>query len=184
MNRRELLQALLAGVVTLANSGVARAADKRVITSKLALIGNRAALALKIGDAGPYLFMLDTGGFVSMIDTQLAETLKLERTGYTNARGIGGQTVLPVYLAHNVVFGGGAVQPHVAFAGMQHGFDGAIKGALAAGMLTAVESDLDFKHGEWRAYPDGRPERVGFVRMGNAIAGGERPESGSPHLFG
>jgi hypothetical protein len=181
VQRRDVLRSLIAGLLAGAFPGGALA-SQRVIVSKMALIDGRAVLALQIGEGGPYLFMIDTGGHLSLIDDALARSLKLEQTGMTRSVGIGGVAVLPLYLARNVVFGGGAMQPFVAFAGMAHGFAGDVRGTLAAGMLTAVESDLDFENGEWRAYPNGRPERIGFVRISNAIAGGEH--GGSPRLFG
>lgn len=170
VQRRDVLRSLIAGLLAGAFPGGALA-SQRVIVSKMALIDGRAVLALQIGEGGPYLFMIDTGGHLSLIDDALARSLKLEQTGMTRSVGIGGVAVLPLYLARNVVFGGGAMQPFVAFAGMAHGFAGDVRGTLAAGMLTAVESDLDFENGEWRAYPNGRPERIGFVRISNAIAG-------------
>ena len=184
MRRRDVLGALVASGVMIRGFPVAAAPTGRVIVSKLALVAGRVVMGLTIDGAGPYLFMIDTGGHLSMIDEALARSLKLAPQGMTRASGVGGVATLPVFLAHNVVFGGGAVQPYVAFAGMEHGFAGAVRGALAAGMVTAVESDLDFEKGEWRAYPDGRPERVGFTRLADAIVGGDRPESGSPRLYG
>jgi hypothetical protein len=181
VQRRDVLLSMIGGLLVGDFPAGALAAE-RVIISKMALIDGRAVLALKIGEAGPYLFMIDTGGHLSLIDDALARSLRLEQTGMTRSIGVGGVAVLPLYLARNVVFGGGATQPFVAFAGMARGFTGDVRGTLAAGMLTAVESDLDFEKGEWRAYPDGRPERIGFVRLSNAIAGGEHGES--PRLFG
>jgi hypothetical protein len=184
MRRREVLGALVASGVMIRGFPAAAAPGGRVIVSKLALVAGRVVMGLTIDGAGPFLFMIDTGGHLSLIDEALAHALKLPPQGMTNALGVGGAATLPVFLARNVVFGGGAVQSYVAFAGMDRGFTGAVRGTLAAGMMTAVESDLDFEKGEWRAYPDGRPERVGFIRLADAIVGGDRPQSGSPRLYG
>jgi hypothetical protein len=178
----------LLGMGGLAIGTRAGAAEPRVIVSKVQLRGSRVVMALTIGGQGPFDFLLDTGGFLSFIDADFAERLKMQITGQTAAQGIGGRAVLPVYLAHDVVFGGGARQTSVAFAGLERGafgFGRDVHGAVAAGFLTAIDSDLDFEAGEWRAYPDGRPPRDGYVQMKNAIvAGGTGPRAGSRRLFG
>jgi hypothetical protein len=184
VRRREFLYAVATSGLLSSFFPALAAPSERVIVSKIALLDGRAVMALTIHGTGPWFFMIDTGGHLSLIDDALAHSLQLEQTGTTLGTGVGGPAAMPLYSARDVVFGGGAIQPSVAFAGMKQGFRGDVRGALAAGMLTAVDSDLDFEKGEWRAYPDGRPDRTGFMRLGNAIVGGERANSGSPRLFG
>jgi hypothetical protein len=61
-----------------------------------------------------------------------------------------------------------------------------VRGSLAAGILTTVDSDLDIESGEWRVYPDGRPERVGFVKLERAIRSDSAlgRNAASPRLYG
>lgn len=187
MDRRDVVRAFGLGGAALA-MGVGRAAvaggaaqESRAIVSRVALMNGRVVMALTINGTGPYLFMLDTGGALSIIDDALAKSLKLEQRRSIVAAGVGGRATMPVYLVREVVFGGGARQRGVAFAGRAGGFGADICGALAAGMLTGADSDLDIEKGEWRTYPDGRPDRTGFVRIGDAI---KTDVTGSSQLFG
>jgi hypothetical protein len=158
----------------------------RPIVSKIALVSGRVVMSVTIAGKGPYLFLLDTGGAASFIDTQLAHELRLKSTGSVKTSGIGGQTMLASYAARDVVFGGGARQPVASFSAMKGGFGRGVRGTLAAGILTTVDSDLDIEAGEWRIYPDGRPQRTGFVQFEKAIRG-DGPLSrnaASPRLWG
>lgn len=160
-------------------------AQSRVVTSRIRLVGPRVVMALTIGGRGPYDFLLDTGGYLSLIDDALAKELALSPARKIDSVGVGGRATLPVYLAQDVVFGGGARQESVAFAGIAGDFARGVRGALAAGFLTAIDSDLDFAAGEWRAYPGGRPPREGFTRLPRAlVAGGPGAAAGSKRLFG
>jgi hypothetical protein len=143
-----------------------------MIVSKIALMDGRVVMPVTIGGRGPYLFLIDTGGATSLIDGKLASELQLDRTGPVKARGIGGVATLGTFTARDVVFGGGVRQPMVSLAGIDGGFGPRVRGALAAGMLTSVDSDLDIEANEWRIYPSGRPERVGFVKVEKAIRAG------------
>ncbi|MBC3941749.1 aspartyl protease family protein [Sphingomonas albertensis] len=193
MDRRDVIRmlAVAGGSIAIDTLGVARAIAAepgRVLVSKIELVGSRVVMAVMIGDAGPYLFAIDTGGFLSLIDNELAKSLKLTPTGMTRASGVGGRTTVPVYLARDIVFGGGVRQNAVAFAGVDgFGFGSDVKGMLAAGILTTMDSDLDIEAGEWRTYPDGHPPRTGYYRIESAIsdvASGSGPGAGSRHLYG
>jgi hypothetical protein len=181
-DRRTALQMLLLAAGGLA-AGTGRAAAGRAIVSKIALVEGRVVCGIKIDGHGPYLFMIDTGGFLSLINDDLAREISLQRRGATGGRGVGGAAILPLYIARDVVFGGGATQKTVAFAGLARPFGADVRGALAAGMLTAADSDLDIEAGEWRTYPEGRGEWEG-TRLPDAIRGGGPAGAGSPRLFG
>ncbi|GLR46486.1 aspartyl protease family protein [Sphingomonas astaxanthinifaciens] len=184
MQRRELLGLLGAsGLCALVAPQVLTAQGTGVLVSRIALVGSRVIVAVTIDGSEPYPFLLDTGGFLSFIDDALAKSLKLSQRGMVDGSGVGGRATLPLYLARNVVFGGGLRQDTVAFAGMTSGFS-AVRGALAAGVMTALDSDLDFEAGEWRLYPGGRATRSGFIRMAKGIDGGGGGRNGSPRLFG
>ncbi|MEG3086493.1 aspartyl protease family protein [Sphingomonas sp. PB4P5] len=188
MLRRDVIRTLaVGGAAVLTGAGRAIAAEPRVVVSRIQLLGDRVVMPLTINGAGPYLFLIDSGGFLSLIDKELARALKLSSRGSVRMGGVGGRTMLPLYLARDVVFGGGAMQRGVAFGAMESGFNREIRGTLAAGMLTATDSDLDIENGEWRSYLDGRPARSGFFRIDNAIssvASGSGMGAGSPHLYG
>lgn len=183
MQRREFLGLLAASGLSAFAPAVAAAQPSGVIVSKIALVGSRVIVAVTIDGSGPYPFLLDTGGFLSFIDDALARSLKLSQRGTVDGAGVGGRATLPLYLARNVIFGGGLRQDSVAFAGMANGFR-TVRGALAAGVVTSIDSDLDFEAGEWRLYPGGRPTRSGFIRMARGIDGGGGGRNGSPRLFG
>jgi hypothetical protein len=185
MQRRDVLSGFAFTLI----AGLARpvlAQQGRVIVSKIALLDGRVVMPVTISGNGPYLFLLDTGGAGSLIDAKLARELKLQSTGSVRTRGVGGQAVLGSYTAKDVIFGGGARQPVVSLSAIDGGFGPRVRGSLAAGILTTVDSDLDIEAGEWRAYPDGRPERVGFVKLERAIRsnGTLGRNAASPRLYG
>lgn len=183
MRRRDLLSGVFwTGATIPAAPLLAAAAAPRVVVNRVTLMGRRVVTPVTIGNAPPELFLLDTGANVSLIDDALARSLKLAVRGETVLSGIGGAARMPIYLARNVVLGGALHQNDVAFAGITRGFTGEIRGALAAGVLTAIDSDLDLEAGEWRLYPDGRPDRAGYVRMERGIGFTLGPSS--PRLYG
>lgn len=189
MNRRDMLVAMagagVAGIAPRCFSQDSGAPGNRVIVSRIGLVDGRVVMPITIGGKGPYLFLIDTGGATSMIEDELARELKLQVTGTVSARGIGGRAMLGTYMARDVVFGGGARQATVSMAGMAGGFGARVRGALAAGMLTAVDGDLDIEAGQWRVYPDGRPDRSGFVKIEKAIRSNMNDRNrASPRLYG
>jgi hypothetical protein len=185
MQRRDVLS----GIAFTLIAGFAKpllAQEGRVIVSKIAILDGRVVMPVTISGNGPYLFLLDTGGAGSLIDAKLARELKLQSTGQVRTRGVGGLAVLDSYTARDVIFGGGARQPVVSLLAIDGGFGPRVRGSLAAGILTTVDSDLDIEAGEWRAYPDGRPERIGFVKLEQAIRskGTQGRNAASPRLYG
>jgi hypothetical protein len=185
MQRRDILNGLAFTLL----AGIARpvlAQDGRLIVSKIALLDGRVVMPITIAGSGPYLFLLDTGGAGSLIDAKLARELRLQSTGSVRARGVGGNAVLGSFTARDVIFGGGVRQPVVSLSAMEGGFGPRVRGSLAAGILTTVDSDLDIEAGEWRAYPDGRPERTGFVKLERAIRNDSTlgRNAASPRLYG
>ena len=172
MSRRALFAA--AGMLAIP-SRLAAAAPAPPIVSRITLAHGRVWLNLTIGGAGPFPFILDTGADVSAIDPRLAAQLHLGKVGYKGLTGIGGRVELDFYRARDVVFGGGVRQHEAVFGGLLAG-KGAGEGAglVAAGVVTTRDSDLDFVAGEWRLYPNGRPDRDGFTRLASTIGGPNR----------
>jgi hypothetical protein len=133
---------------------------------------------------GHSTFALDTGGIISLIRLNLARQLRLPEVRQVTlglARGVG---QFPLFQVHELTFGGVLRQPNVALAGTDRiRFGEDVSGSLAAGVLTAVDSELDFPAQRWRVYHGGGPVREGWISHERAIV--ERgPRGGSAYLFG
>lgn len=177
MDRRDVLRMAAASLALPLTSRLRAANPEPILTGRIELRGQRVVMPVAFGESGtPLPFLIDTGTVVSIIDDALARELRLTRTGTTNLGGIGGPGTYPLYLAREVVVGGAVRQPSAAFAGRPGGF-GEFRGALAAGILTSIDSDLDLSASAWRLYPQGRRDRPGFVLMRGGIVGGQRGES-------
>ncbi len=176
---------LLAGLgVAAAWPGGAIAAGQRVLRASIALEESRVLVAVGMVGKGPYIFMIDTGADFGLIHNTLAATLKLPIGGHTRVRGAGGADIYPIYEARDFVIGGTMRQARVGLVGageLRFGTD--IEGTLAAGILTAGDTDLDFDTGEIRLYPDGRGERTGFTRLRSSIRRLEHATEASPYIF-
>jgi serine protease Do len=176
---------LLAGMAVAAALPVeALRAEGRILTSPIAIEGDRVLIAVGLNGQGPYIFMIDTGGVVSLVRDDLARQLKLPIIGHAGLAGAGGRDIYLTYKVRDLVIGGSIRQPNVAFVGagdLDYGRD--VLGTLAAGMLTASDSDLDFDKGELRLYPDGRGERAGFTRLASSIRRLGSSGEGSAYLF-
>lgn len=176
---------LLAGLgMAAAWPGAARAAVPRVFRASVALEENRVLVAVGVAGKGPYLFLIDTGGIVSLIHDSLAKTLKLQAIGHSRLGGMGGSDIYPIYEARDFVIGGSLRQASVALVGTRElRFGNDIEGTLAAGILTVSDTDLDFDAGELRIYPDGRNERTGFTRIRSSIRRVSGRQEESPFIF-
>lgn len=181
ISRRNLLAAMgVAGVWP----GVALAAERRMLRASIALEENRVLVAVGMAGKGPYIFMIDTGGVVSLVHDTLAKTLKLPIIGHSALGGAGGHDIYPLYQAKDFVIGGSIRQASVALVGVGDlHFGNDIEGTLAAGILTVADSELDFDAGELRIYPDGRGERPGFTRVPSSIRRMYGRQTESPYIF-
>jgi hypothetical protein len=141
-----------------------------VIRIPITLATSRIFVDCALQGSAPYRFVLDTGGTIGLINLALAKQLKLSplgqsRLGIRNAQGL-----YPIYEARDVVFGGVVRQPSAVFAGIEKfGFGEDAVGSLAAGVLTAVDGELDLGALEWRIYRGGMPDRSGWTAYQNAI---------------
>ena len=163
----------------------ALAAARGVYRAKIALEGDRVLVAVGIAGKGPYIFMIDTGGVVSLIHDSLAKELKLSQIGHSALGGAGGADIYPLYKARDFVIGGTIRQASVALVGAgELNFGEDIEGTLAAGIITVIDSELDFDAGELRMYPDGRGERPGFAHVRSSIRRlGSSEGEESPYIF-
>ena len=183
VNRRTVAAMLAsAGLVA---PGAALAAGARMFKASIALEGNRLLIAVGMNGKGPYIFMIDTGQYVSMIRPDLAKELKLPVQSYEATRGVGGKgRPFAMYLARDFVIGGGIRQSSVVLQdSFEFGYQQDIYGALAAGILTASDTDLDFDAGELRIYPDGRGDRTGYVAVDSEIPRADQPDRGSRKIM-
>lgn len=174
LTRRELLGgAVLAG--GLAMAPWARAlAPARVFSCPISVEPGRVVLEAVIA-ARSFRLLIDTGAPWSLIDNELARSLKLKALpGRRVIQGIGGVSEFPWYDAGEVRFGRDIRLPHMLFVGARAGFGPDLVGTFGSGLFTSYDSDLDFSSGEWRSYPDGRGDFSGLSHLpSRLIRGGE-----------
>jgi serine protease Do len=178
-DRRTAIAAAAGGIIV--GSLHAFAAPGRVLKASISLEGNRVLIAVGMNGQGPFIFMIDTGTYVSIVRPDLAKKLKLPIQGYEVSHGIGGKgDRFALYLARDFIIGGAIRQSSVVLEdSFRFGYQQDIYGALAAGILTASDTDLDFDAGELRIYPDGRGDRAGYVAVDAEIPRADRPDRGS-----
>lgn len=131
----------------------------------------RVWIAARVGKGEPQLFVIDTGANVSLIDNEFAKRLKLKELARSNLRGIGGVSDFPYYAGGELTFASGLRIPQMLFVGTNAGLGRDAVGSLSAGLFTSYDSDLDFVKGEWRAYPDGRPDFAGLKQLPSRFVG-------------
>ncbi|MEA3053205.1 MAG: hypothetical protein QOG72_2108 [Sphingomonadales bacterium] len=180
LDRRSVLGGLAA--FPLLHSTALRAAAGPIV-SKIALDGNRIWVAVTIAGRAPELFIVDTGAVVSLIQPSYARKFGLKALGPVRLRGVGGVQQFLLHKGSDVVLGGAVRQASAVFAVPERDLDlpPEAAGLIAAGMLTSVDTELDFEAGEWRIYPDGRGTRAGFEALPSRIRGGER--GGSDYIY-
>jgi predicted aspartyl protease len=155
----------------------------RVFEVPIELQSRRLTVSCAIEGHGPFNFGIDTGGYLSVIDAELAKQLGLQQRGQTRSEIAGRADYFPLFEARELVFGNVLRQQGVLLAGVDTiGLGRDVSGMLAAGCMTTMDAELDFVSKRWRIYPDGAPLRDGWVRHDHAIVQAARV--GSPHLFG
>jgi serine protease Do len=175
---------LTGGAAAIFVPGISFAAEPRVYKASISLEDNRVLIAVGMDGAGPFIFMIDTGAYISLIRPELAKQLKLPVSVTERSRGVAGKSrEFPVYEAKNFIIGGGIRQPYVALEGsFDFGYQQDIYGALAAGILTVSDTDLDFDTGELRIYPDGRGDRPGYTAIDSHIPVAALTRRASPKI--
>lgn len=171
ISRRALLALSAAALPALA---LADSPAPAVLTAPIRLAGERVLVAVTLDGRGPYDFIVDTGAVVSGILDSLGRDLKLKVLRKVGLASGAGAADFPLYAAADVVIGGVFRQPEMAMFGMDRVTGGGV-GILAAGLVTTLDSDLDFTLGELRLYPRGRGVRpTDYERLGSGlpIAGG------------
>lgn len=157
LSRRRLVQSSLA--LSLAGVLPARAAGAPVV-AKIRLTEQRVMVDALLNGQGPYPLVLDTGAIVSGVKDSLAQSLKLKKLRDVRLNN----RPFPLYAVDDLVLGGQVRQAGVAMFGLA-GENLGGDGLLAAGMVTAVDSELDFERQEWRLYPQGGIDRSAYTRL-------------------
>lgn len=144
-------------------TGGSAAAQSRPVIARFRIEGNRVLIDALLNGKGPFPFILDTGAVVSGILEKTAKEIGLRKIRDVKLKG----DQFPLYAADEMILGGAVRQTDVALAGLWRLGGGT--GLLAAGLVTAFDSDLDFDRGEWRVYPQGAGERAGFTAIPSAL---------------
>lgn len=143
------------GALLAAGPGWARQADTLVkeIAVPVRLMNNRVLVDVTLNGTGPLSFVIDTGGMLSGVKQDLAARLNLKPQRFVRLNGAN----FPLYEVGEVVYGGAIRQPRVALFGVTSSMALGGDGLLAAGVVTAMDSRLEFENGIWRVFPDGAP---------------------------
>lgn len=175
-------RALLFGAAAAAAAPRAFAQGSAPIRIPFTLTDQRVIVECTVAGRGPYRFVLDTGGTIGLLDARFVRELGLRRVGESPLGLRGGRARYPVHEAPELVFGGVVRQPSAAFAAVDDfSFGDCAVGSLAAGVLSAVNGELDYDAREWRIYP-AAPARPDWTRYERAIVQhGNR--NGSSFLF-
>ena len=160
IDRRRLLT--LSILASFGLPGVAHA--RNAIQAPIRLEGGRVLMDVGLNGAGPYPFAVDTGAEVSGIRLELARQLGLHELRQVRLGG----ALFPFYGVSEMVLGGVIRQADAGLFGLQGDILGA-QGLLAAGLITAMDSELLFEQGLWRVHPSGGPDRTGFARLDGTI---------------
>ena len=175
IGRREAMTVIAGGTLL---PGIAFSAERRVVAAKIAIEDNRVLIGVEMNGKGPFVFMIDTGTYLSFIRPDVAKQIGLPVQARERSRGVGGSDVYTLYRASDFIIGGQIRQPTVMLSdAFDFGYRAGVQGALAAGVVTAMDTDLDFDAGELRVYPDGRGERPGYVAIDSSIPAADRGSS-------
>lgn len=142
------------GGLLVAGPGWARqAAPVKEIAVPVRLTNNRVLVDVTLNGTGPLSFVIDTGGMLSGVKQDLATRLNLKAQRFVRLNGAN----FPLYEVGEVVYGGAIRQPRVALFGVTSSMALGGHGLLAAGVVTAMDTRLEFENGIWRVFPEGAP---------------------------
>jgi len=121
-------------------------------TLPISLSHDRVIVPVSLNDSNDLSFMLDTGFSMTMIHPQLAESLKLRRTGNITIIGIAGEVMAPTF--GNALFdiGGVKYQPRRVAA---FGFENSRRqrdGILGSGVFRQFVVEIDFRRKQLALY--------------------------------
>lgn len=152
---------------------------------------NAAAIPLRLGrsrmiveavidGAEPVPLIVDTGAHISLIAEPFAKARKMKEIGLTPAIIAGTRARYPVVEAKKVVIAGGVDVGSVAFAVMPVPAlgEGSV-GSISGGLVTILDSQMDFPNSRILIFPDGGPARSGWTRHDRGIT---RERTGTAYL--
>lgn len=154
MRRRDFIAGGVLGLT--ASPTWAQGANDIAIPIRLA--NSRVLVDVTLNGTGPLPFVIDTGAAVSGMMQALADRLELTPARHVRLNGKG----FPLYEVQEVVYGGAIRQPRVALFGLERSMTLGGDGLLAAGVVTAMDSQLEFERGVWRVHPNGAPTLEGY----------------------
>ena len=162
--RRRLVASAISLPVLAGLPGLARAADGPVVAA-IRVTDQRVLIDVLLDGKGPFSFVIDTGAVVSGVREAVVQQVGLRKL--RDVRLNAGKS-FPLYAVDDLVLGGAVHQKDAALFGLEGPRLGG-DGLLAAGLMTALDSELDFAAGEWRVWPTGSPDRTGFTRLASEL---------------
>lgn len=182
LTRRSLMSCLTAAVAA-PRAALARPGD--AITVPLRLAGGRVLMDISLDDGPAQSFLLDTGGIISLVRTDVALAARLTPIGTLNLGtigGYGGSDPRPGFEARTIVIGGIARRGPVRFAAVDpRQLTLGAAGSLDGEVLTAYDSLLSFGEARWTIFVEGEADRTGFLPVPSTIA--QPAKRGSPFLY-
>jgi hypothetical protein len=172
----------LAGAIALAGAPRAFAQQAGPVRIPFTLSDSRVLVECTLAGRGPYRFVLDTGGTIGLVDQRFVREMRLPRVGQAPLALRGIRRAYELHEVRDLAFGGVVRQQSAVFAAVGDvNFGDDAVGSLAAGVLSAVNGELDYDAREWRIHAT-PPERPGWTRYEQAIVQhGNR--NGSSFLF-
>ena len=167
--RRSFLATTAAmGAVTLSPARLL--AQSNTITIPIRLTDDRVLIDCLLNGQGPWPLVVDTGGSVGLIEQAMVDRLELKTVGKSPLGLIGAHRVYDMVLVDELSLGGVVREAGALFAATDHvNFIEDAVGSLAAGVVTTMDSELDFGASQLRLYPSGAPDRSGWTRVEDAF---------------
>ena len=167
--RRSFLAATAAmGAVALSPARLL--AQPNFFTIPIRLTDKRVLIDCLLDGQGPWPLVVDTGGAVGLMEQAMVDQLRLKTVGKSPLGLIGAHRVYDMVLVDELSLGGVVRQAGALFAATDHvTFHDDAVGSLAAGVVTTMDSELDFGASQLRLYPAGAPDRGGWTRVEDAF---------------
>jgi len=180
ISRRSLIASLAA--LPLLGAGTLHAQARRVGGARILLRDNRVWIQVNFGNRGPFAFVIDTGAAINLIRKDVARQLSLRRLNDVRLMSVRATREFNLFEVRDVSIGAINLGT-INFGGYDEEtlpIHPEAVGALSSSMLSLADSDLDFDAGEWRIYPDGKPERTGFTEIESRIPRNARRQGAIP----
>ena len=145
-------------------------AQPNFFTIPIRLTDKRVLIDCLLDGQGPWPLVVDTGGAVGLMEQAMVDQLRLKTVGKSPLGLIGAHRVYDMVLVDELSLGGVVRQAGALFAATDHvTFHDDAVGSLAAGVVTTMDSELDFGASQLRLYPAGAPDRGGWTRVEDAF---------------